>query len=604
MGSGRTRSMGSSTRVAVLVLAGLFVLVGAATAVATGTTAVITLTGTTYAADVAFSPDGATAYATLEGDNKVSVIDVATQSVVTTIANPGGSLAIDTPRGIAATANRVFVVSANNGYVGVISRGTNTYESRILMPGTIIGDSEIRTIVIDPASPRAYVLRRSPAPSASGDSNGSLTALDTGTLVVGTTATGLIGANDVALSVDGATAYVASLAGGVTAIDTATMTVDSARTITVAGARFVAVAADPRGQYLYAYRDVDDGTQFPYGDQLQVIDIATRAVVHTVQVPDGESWNEIVVSPDGGRAFLSSQWGGSTSPYGTLAELDISVPAAAALTATFPTQAAYGLGMSPTGAHVYTAMNTSPGKVMALTMAAPGAPTQATAVAGEGSATVSWTAPTSDGGAPILSYQVASVEDPAKTCTTSASLPTAPALTCTVSGLTAGRSYTFTVTARNGIGDGAASAASNAVVPTGPAAAGGGADAAQGAASSSGGSTATGASVRVVSATSTGRAVAVRLRVSGAGRIVVRGTVARAGGGRSGVCAASTTVRRAGTVTVLCTLNRRGRALLAASPLSVRVAVAFTGRDGQVRRATRTVRLAAVVPAPPEPVTG
>jgi len=87
----------------------------------------------------------------------------------------------------------------------------------------------------------------------------------------------------------------------------------------------------------------------------------------------------------------------------------------------------------------------------------PGAPTAATATRGNAQANVSWTAPASTGGSPITGYTVTSSPG-SFTCTTAA-------LNCNVTGLTNGTSYTFTVVATNTVGNGAASAASNAVIP-------------------------------------------------------------------------------------------------------------------------------------------
>lgn len=579
-----------------MALAGLCVLVGATTAVAAGTTSVIPLANTQYTYGVAFSPDGATAYAIDEGYDKVAVINVATQSVVTTIPNPGGALAMNTLRGVAVTDDRVFVVSSANNYVGVIDRATNTYVARVLIPGTNVGgNSDLRSIAIDTAAHRAYVLRRSP-PSGTGSSNGSLTILDTQTLqVVGTQLTGIVGANDVALSADGGTAYVASRAGSIVVINPATLTVTS--TIAVTGS-MGAVAADPRGGYLYAL-DVNPASGADPG-HVEVIDLGLAQAVRTVVVEDATEDNGIVISADGRHLYASSRWG-CPSTCGVVAELDVADPLAASVTATHSAEGAYGLGISPNGAHIYTAMNLNPGAVTALVMAAPGTPTQAAATAGEASASVSWTAPTADGGAPIISYTVTAVEDPTKSCVTRAALPNLPAVTCTVTGLTAGTSYTFTVVARNGAGASVASVATTAVVPTG------GSTSATTAASTNGAAGDTGAvtrtSLRVVSATSAGRDVVVRLRVSGTGRIVVSGT-APSGSKRVAVCAARATVRRAGAITVLCPLNERGLALLAESTLTMRLAVAFRPTTGSARTAIRTVRLAAIVPGPPQPVTG
>nr|WP_304598782.1 fibronectin type III domain-containing protein [Geobacter sp. FeAm09] len=91
------------------------------------------------------------------------------------------------------------------------------------------------------------------------------------------------------------------------------------------------------------------------------------------------------------------------------------------------------------------------------TACVPGAPTIGTATAGNGQASVVFSAPGSDGGAAISGYTVTS--NPGSKVGTGTTSP------ITVTGLTNGTAYTFTVTATNSVGTGAASASSSSVTP-------------------------------------------------------------------------------------------------------------------------------------------
>jgi titin len=92
----------------------------------------------------------------------------------------------------------------------------------------------------------------------------------------------------------------------------------------------------------------------------------------------------------------------------------------------------------------------------------PGAPTGVTATRGNASASVSWTAPASNGGAAITGYVVTPfIGGAAQTSQTFNSTATTEVAT----GLTNGTAYTFKVAAINGVGTGAQSSASSAVTP-------------------------------------------------------------------------------------------------------------------------------------------
>jgi hypothetical protein len=122
----------------------------------------------------------------------------------------------------------------------------------------------------------------------------------------------------------------------------------------------------------------------------------------------------------------------ATAPAGSVGTVDITVVTPA--------------GTSPTGAADQFSFYT-----------VPGAPTVGSATAGVGQASVTFSAPASNGGGSITGYTVTA--SPGGATATGASSP------ITVSGLNNGTTYTFTVTATNGAGTGAPSGGSNGVTP-------------------------------------------------------------------------------------------------------------------------------------------
>jgi RHS repeat-associated protein len=180
------------------------------------------------------------------------------------------------------------------------------------------------------------------------------------------------------------------------------------------------------------------------------------------------------VTATGGNAQATVSWVAPTSnggtavtgytvtPYiGTTAQLPTMVSGTTTSTTitgltngtsyTFQVKASNVIGTGPVG--------TSPAVVPATV---PGPPTGVAASAGNAQATVTWAAPSSNGGSAITGYTITPyIGMAAQTATNVGASPTS----ATVTGLTNGTAYTFTVIAKNAVGSSTASSASNAVTP-------------------------------------------------------------------------------------------------------------------------------------------
>ena len=145
-------------------------------------------------------------------------------------------------------------------------------------------------------------------------------------------------------------------------------------------------------------------------------------------------------------AATSYEWTGGNCPGTTGATCTVTPAATTTYTAR---------GINPSGTGVAVSI------IITVSSIAPSAPTDITAVAGNGQATTRFAAPASDGGSPITGYSVTS--HPSSGVDSNAG---SVALIHLVTGLSNGTSYTFTVTASNAVGVSAASRPSNSVTPT------------------------------------------------------------------------------------------------------------------------------------------
>lgn len=181
------------------------------------------------------------------------------------------------------------------------------------------------------------------------------------------------------------------------------------------------------------------------------VTVGTPSTVTLTDFPASSTQTVMVTAPDASMSNVTVVVNGSGDGTGTY------TPVVAG---------AYSLVTSPVATSTtFTATSApgpGPGPGPSPSSTPPSAPLTASAVAGDGSASVMWAAPAEAGSSAVTDYEVASSPS-GGSCTANA-----PTLTCEVPGLTNGTAYTFTARARNASGWGPWSSASNVVTPTAP----------------------------------------------------------------------------------------------------------------------------------------
>jgi YVTN family beta-propeller protein len=225
---------------------------------------------------IAVSPDGTRAYVCNYASHSVSVIETATNRVLTNISVGTG------PTGIAVSPDgtRAYVSNQGSFTVSVIEMATNQVLTTIR-----VGNNPIE-IAVSPDGTRAYVCNYV---------SHTVSVIDTATNQVLTTIPVGTYPHGIAVSPDGTRTYVCNLGSHtVSVIDTATNQVLT--TIRVGnGPHGIAVSPDGTRAYVCNWSS----------DTVSVINTATNRVLTNISV--GTSPAEIAVSPDGSLVYVCNQ---------------------------------------------------------------------------------------------------------------------------------------------------------------------------------------------------------------------------------------------------------------------------------------------------------
>ncbi len=414
---------------------------------ATGGTSV-TITGTNLTGATSVTIGGASA-------TSVSVVNSTTITATTPSGTPGARDVAVTTVGGTGTGTGLFTYIAAPTVTNISpDYGATTGSTSVTITGTNLTGATSVTI---------------------GGASATGVSVVNSTTITATTPAGTAGARDVAVTTVGGTGtgtgiftYIA--APTVTGISPSSGPTTGGDSVTITGTSFTGTTSVTIGGSAATGVAVVNDTTITATTPAGTAGAKDVIVTNSVGSGTGTSLYTYVAAPtvtgispasgtDAGGTGVTitgtNLTGATGVTIGGSAATGITVINSTTITATTPAGTAGARDVTVT-----TIGGTGTGTGLFTYLSAPGAPTGATASGGDTQATVNFTAPTSDGGSTITTYTATS--SPGGLTGTCAG-PAACAIT--VTGLTNGTVYTFTVTATNAIGTSAPSAASNSVTP-------------------------------------------------------------------------------------------------------------------------------------------
>ena len=266
------------------------------------------------------------AYVANNGADSLSVIDVATNTVVGTIPVAGGPVSLV----ISPDNSRAYVTTDSNG-VAVIDLATSSVIANV------------------PVGSRPTFLTQRPDGAfvyVNNFGGNSTSVIDTATnTVVATLTIGASPANGIGATPNGASVWASDGNGVISVIDTATNTITAPTFSALGGHRLFGIIFSPDGALAY----LADGTSA----NAFVMDAVTHAVIATIPTAGGAFANAI--TPNGGTVYQTDTSGNVT----------VINTATNTVIATLSLGGSLGVAITPDGAFAYVA-NISSGSVAVI----------------------------------------------------------------------------------------------------------------------------------------------------------------------------------------------------------------------------------------------